>query len=389
MARPRGLLPDGFRLLRVILDPMRPGETAELGGYFHSDGEGEDGWPVFWPWPWPVTQAWPVLCFTGKRAEDYPWFTPNRVLLDQEGMRLRVFGQPARGVLPVLIVAPHAGHSATIADFAQGQSIVAALLSAGIPAIMVTDWKPARREMRDFTIESYLLEIDAAIDELGGKVHLVGLCQGGWMSAMIAARNPGKVVSMVLAGSPVDAGAGNGAISRLANSIPFATYEQMVMLGGGLMPGPFMLAGWESLRIAGWARASVPQGAEDEEPMEYSPAFAHWYQHTLDLPGRYYLEVVWRIFKRNELAKGRFEALGQVLSLADVTCPTWLLAGQYDRIVPPEQAFATAGLLGSREDDVVRRLVPDQHIGLFMGKRTIATTWPEIGRWILSRDQAG
>ena len=29
-----------------------------------------------------------------------------------------------------------------------------------------------------------------AIDDLGGEVHLVGLCQGGWLSAMLAARFP-------------------------------------------------------------------------------------------------------------------------------------------------------------------------------------------------------
>ena len=34
---------------------------------------------------------------------------------------------------------------------------------------------------------NYLAEHVVAIDDLGGRVNLVGLCQGGWMSAMIAA----------------------------------------------------------------------------------------------------------------------------------------------------------------------------------------------------------
>jgi poly(3-hydroxyalkanoate) synthetase len=34
---------------------------------------------------------------------------------------------------------------------------------------------------------NYLAELVVAIDDLGGRVNLVGLCQGGWMSAMIAA----------------------------------------------------------------------------------------------------------------------------------------------------------------------------------------------------------
>jgi len=47
-------------------------------------------------------------------------------------------------------------------------------------------------------------------------VNLVGLCQGGWMSAMCAARFPRKVASLVLAGAPIDTDAGNGPIKRWA-----------------------------------------------------------------------------------------------------------------------------------------------------------------------------
>ncbi|OYV40625.1 MAG: hypothetical protein B7Z80_04050 [Rhodospirillales bacterium 20-64-7] len=43
------------------------------------------------------------------------WATENRILLDMDTMRLRDFsGDPPRGI-PVLVDAPYAGHSATIA----------------------------------------------------------------------------------------------------------------------------------------------------------------------------------------------------------------------------------------------------------------------------------
>ena len=32
-----------------------------------------------------------------------------------------------------------------------------------------------------------------------------------------------------------------------------------------------------------------------------------------------------------------------------------------------------------------RKLVPGGHIGLFMGARTLAEAWPEIGRWIAAQ----
>ena len=56
------------------------------------------------------------------------WATPNRVVLELDSMRLREFG--ASGGEPVLIDAPYAGHSSTIADYAKGQSLVETLLTA-------------------------------------------------------------------------------------------------------------------------------------------------------------------------------------------------------------------------------------------------------------------
>jgi len=58
--------------------------------------------------------------------------------------------------------------------------------------------------MKDLEIDNYLAEMVVAIDDLGGRVNLVGLCQGGWLSAMVAARFPNKVNFLVLAGAPID-----------------------------------------------------------------------------------------------------------------------------------------------------------------------------------------
>ena len=44
---------------------------------------------------------------------------------------------------------------------------------------------------------NYLAELVVAIDDLGGRVNLVGLCQGGWMSAMIAAPGGGGAMLRV------------------------------------------------------------------------------------------------------------------------------------------------------------------------------------------------
>jgi len=56
--------------------------------------------------------------------------TPNQIRLDLRTMMLRDYGTP--GGIPTLIDAPHAGHTAVIADYYDGQSLVQTLLANGI-----------------------------------------------------------------------------------------------------------------------------------------------------------------------------------------------------------------------------------------------------------------
>jgi poly(3-hydroxyalkanoate) synthetase len=55
--------------------------------------------------------------------------------------------------------------------------------------------------------------------------------------------------------------------------------------------------------------------------------FNRWYENPIDLPGRWYLQVIAQLFKENRLAKGEFIGLGRKLNLRNTTCPTYLLAG--------------------------------------------------------------
>ena len=91
------------------------------------------------------------------------------------------------------------------------------------------------------------------------------------------------------------------------------------MLGGGRVLGHAVQKFWG------------PETLEDDEIHQLlqtreaidSSAFARlaeqfraWYAWTVDLPGTYYLEVIDKLYKRNELASGHFVALGQRIDLA-------------------------------------------------------------------------
>lgn len=354
--------------------------------------------PLFWP----MATAWHLgeqaLSLVQRSADfateaaviDHPpqpaWATPNQVRLELATLRLREFTDSTAKGIPILVDAPFAGHSSTIADYAPGQSLVQVLMAAGAPRVLVTDWKSATPAMRYFDIDTYLAELNVAVDDLGGQVHLVGLCQGGWLSAMYAARFPGKVKSLVLAGSPIDTDAGDGPIKRLAHSLPLQTYQDMVAAGQGLMRGSLMLAGWKNMHPAEqYANkyATLYRNIEDKSQVARTEQFERWYENPVDLPGAYYLQAIEQLFKENRFAKGQFVGLGRTLALRDITIPTYLLAGEADDITTPEQVFAAADLIGTPRHGIARKLVPGGHIGLFMGSGTLKAAWPGIAEWVL------
>lgn len=310
--------------------------------------------------------------------------TANRPRLDLRTMVLRDYGMPGSDV-PTLVNAPFAGHTAMIADYRAGQSLVETLLANGLHHVVLTDWKSASADMKDLEVDDYLAQLVVAIDDLGGRVNLIGLCQGGWSSAMIAARFPDKINSLVLAGSPIDTDAGSGPIKTMVHRAPLSFYRELVALGDGLMQGKFMLQGWKNMHpVDHYIQEHIDlyEHIDDPDYLAKEEIFKSWYENPINLPGRWYLQVIQQIFQENRLAKGTFVALGRQLDLRAITCPAFLLAGAADDITTPEQVLDAQKYIGTPPEKIRQKTVPGGHIGLFMGARTLNEHWPEIARWI-------
>lgn len=312
--------------------------------------------------------------------------TPHSVRLQLRTLDLCDYSGVAAEGIPTLVDAPYAGHTSMIADYHQGQSLMQTLQENGIGHLFLTDWHSASVDMKDLEIDQYLAELLTCVDDLGGRVNLVGLCQGGWMASMLAARFPNKVASLVLAGSPIDTYAGSGPLLKMVKDSPMSFYEELVASGEGLMLGKFMLAGWKNMHPKQhYVQDHIDLYEHINDPVWLSKAetFNSWYENPLDLPGRWYLQVIDQLFKRNLLAKGEYVALGHTLNLKAITCPLYLLAGEKDDITTYEQVFAAEILMGTPPQKIHKRIVPGGHVGLFMGAHTLQDTWPEIAAWIV------
>lgn len=338
-------------------------------------------------WPFAAAQLAMDACFwwlerapVEQAGSSLPWTTPNSVALELATMQLRDCSRIPSGQA-ALVCAPYALHRALIADFAPGHSVVQSLQNGGIDRVYLTDWRSATSDMRYLSIDSYLGDLNVAVDEIGAPVDLVGLCQGGWLSLVYAARFPAKVRRLVLVGAPVDSSI-ESSLSRLARNAPELVYEQLVARGGGNVSGEEMLRLWSKAPDHDDIVAALQRDLSDEQGSALLARFDCWNAAALNLPGAYYLEIVNGIFRENRIAGGSFVALGRPIDLKAVKTPIFLLAGLDDDVVPATQALATANLVGTPPAFIAAASEPSNHLGLFMGARTHAQAWPRIAEWL-------
>ena len=354
---------------------------------------------------WPALMAEQASKFAASMAQEFAklataaeppepcaepqWATPNKLALELTTVRLRDFSISPEGVA-TLVCAPFALHSATIADFAPRHSLVAALQQAGLPRVFVTDWRSATATTRFLSVDNYLADLNVLVDQLGAPVDLVGLCQGGWLALVFAARFPAKVRRLVLAGAPIDIAAGDCALTRLARDTPAALFEEFVELGEGRVLGRHVQQLWDPRAEESEAVHRVLQIPDDvvsSEVHRLEAYFLDWYKYTVDLPGTYFLQMVEQVYKENRLATGRFVALGQRIDLGKVNCPIYLLAARDDDVVAPQQVFAAARLVGTVRQGIQQATAPCPHLGMFMGRATLTQVWPDIARWLAQRSK--
>lgn len=313
--------------------------------------------------------------------------TPGRIALELHAVRLRDFSTADSGV-PVLLCPPLALHGAAIADLATGHSLVAALRGAGIERLLMADWRSAGADMGFLGIDEYLAELNVIVDCIGGPVDLIGLCQGGWLSLLYAGRFPAKVRRLVMAGAPVDIAARPSRLSEIAGATPLMMFQGLVHLGNGRVIGRSVARFWGNgtgaSDISEALQTLAPIGSPEFSRLE--AIFKNWNSWVLDLPGKYYLEVIEKLYRRNELAGGNFVALGQKIDLSRLQLPIYLLAGSADDVVAPEQLLAVEHLVATPAEHLRHDIAPSNHLGLFMGRQTLEEYWPKIARWMKSAE---
>src|SRR5450755_3643835 len=232
--------------------------------------------------------------------------------------------------------------------------------------------------------EDYLDVIHRAVEHCGGRVNLIGDCQGGWLATIYAALYPEHINTLTLAGAPIDFHAGEPVVHevlrRLAPGGDLRFYEALVRADGGVLKGEHMVSGFVLIQPGAEIsrQFDLLLHLDDEHHVARYSQFEDWFKHTQDVPGGFYLWIIRHLFRDNELIDGAITIRGRQVDLANISMPLYLLAGATDHITPPDQVFAIADVVSTPPELVRRHLTTGGHLGLFMGHEALREHWPPI-----------
>lgn len=335
----------------------------------------------------PADMAADVLEWLSTMSRRTPprWATEHTVVTEWPIARLRDFSStdPVETV-PTLFLPPQAGHDSCIVDYDPQQSQIRTAKVAGLTRVFSLDWVGATEATKNAGVEDYIDVMVETVDRLGGRVNLVGDCQGGWLAVIYAALYPDTVNTLTIAGAPVDFHAGEPLIHDwmrvLSPQRDLAFYRRLVSSNGGVLPGTFLLAGFITMQPDNELDRQLQLLAHLHEPahVDRYRTFENWFQHTQPLPGAFYLWIVEHLFQNNELIAGTLNVGDRTVDLGRITCPLYLLAGETDHITPPPQVFALANYAGTGTEDVTTRQTAGGHLGLFMGREALRNHWAPL-----------
>ena len=340
-------------------------------------------------------KCWATTLQRGPAALDFPrwfavtserrapsWATPHEIVFEGPLARLRDFSVSRRRVVPTLVLPPQAGHDSCIVDYSPEQSQMRTIVAAGLERALSLDWVGATADTADASIGDYIEVVDRAVEHCGGRVNLIGDCQGGWLATIYAALHPERINTLTIAGAPIDFHAGEPVIHevmrRVAPDGNLRFYEALVASGGGILQGRHMLTGFIMIQPGAEISRQIDLLLNLDDPAHVAryQEFEDWFKHTQDVPGQFYLWIVRHLFRDNALISGSLEIGGEKVDLSRIDMPLNLLGGATDHITPPAQVFALADHASTPADRVTRDTTRGGHLGLFMSHEALSQHWP-------------
>lgn len=249
---------------------------------------------------------------------------------------------------PLVVVDPRAGHGPGIGGFKR-DSEVGVALRAGHPVYFVT-FRPEPEEGQTLfdVMQAEICFLEAVMarhPKACGKPMVIGNCQAGWASALLAAARPDLVGTLMVVGSPLSYWAGSSTMNPMRYSgatLGGAWLAELTAdLAGGRFDGAHLVENFERLNPANtwWSRYQRLWANVDTEAERFLE-FERWWGGYFRMTGDEISTIVDKLFVGNQLARGEVTSnAGQKLDLRAITAPIVVFASWGDNITPPPQAL--------------------------------------------------
>lgn len=255
------------------------------------------------------------------------------------------------GGTPVLVVPPHAGRHGNIT-----QNLIDHLVADG-KEVYAYELLPAAYKTGGLDVAGLVQKLVLCLKQISEEsIDLVGVCQGGWLSAILTSLHPGLINRLALFAAPINLRTGeDNSIEQYCRSASMVHHRIIVAMSGGIQLGVLQ---WMAFALANpvpvfYTRyvnklSYIIEG--DKEALAKWDKEQGWYDYFIDLHGGWFLEVMENHFIGNKLWDGTWILSdGQVPKLENITCPLFVYAGGNDDITHPAQALGIASKVSSTE----------------------------------------
>ncbi len=283
-------------------------------------------------------------------------------------------------------------------DLEAERSFVRKLLAQGIKVYLV-DWGEPRRVHRWLAIDDYVSGyLDDCVDTIReregiDRVNLLGVCQGGVLSACYAALFPHKVKNLVMTVTPIDFHAdkgkeepGGGHMNRWARAMTGDDIDRLVDTSG-ITPGPTIGFSFVMMNPLGnLSKYSIDliDVLDDDRKLLNFLHMERWIADRPDNPGEFVRQWFKDLYQGNKLVRNELELGGRKVDLRRITMPVLNISASGDMVIPNACSQGQAGHFGTR--DYSELSVPGGHIGTFVGGKAQAVLAPAIVGWLKARN---
>ena len=262
---------------------------------------------------------------------------------------------------PFVVVDPRAGHGPGIGGM-KDTSEIGAALSNGHPCYFIgflPEPEPGQTTEDVWNAEARFVEEVARRHPSSAKPAIIGNCQAGWQTIIMAATHPEVPGPLLLAGSPLSywAGVHGKNPMRYTGGMLGGTWLTALAgdLGGGKFDGASLVANFERLEPANtlFEKPYNVYSKVDTEAQRFLDFETWWGSPVLMNAG----EMQWiadNLFVGNRLTAGEIRTSdGMEVDLRNIASPIVIFCSWGDSITPPQQALGWITDIYENDEDLV------------------------------------